>query len=124
VLVLSCGLPSACTRLLHAAYDGEFDGAVVPTRAVAAVALERCGARVGGMVIPPDSCQGGYYGHDASLAPTSVLQDGLPARGSDWDLINHAEGVFGNSAFRGTTKLVTYPDGGGAAAWADEGGFV
>ena len=30
----------------------------------------------------------------------------------------------GNSAFRGTTKLVTFPDGVGAAAWADEGGYV
>lgn len=30
----------------------------------------------------------------------------------------------GSSAFRGTTKLVTFPGGGGAAAWADEGGFV
>ena len=86
-------------------------------------ALADCGARVGDAVIPPDSCQGGYYGHDDSIDPERVLREGLPSRGHDWDLIRHAEQA-GQSAFRGTTKQITFPDGGGAAAWADEGGFV
>ena len=30
----------------------------------------------------------------------------------------------GNSAFRGTTKLVTFPDGVGAAAWAASFGLM
>jgi len=101
--------PSACTALLRDWSSGK--------------PVARCGAQVNSIVIPPDSCQGGYYGHDASLLPESVLEHGLPTRGSDWDLIRHVEQT-GNSAFRGTTKLVTYPGGGGAAAWADEGGFV
>ena len=97
-------VPAACTRLLRG--------------------NEECGARVGGVVVPPDSCKGGYYGCDGSLEPAHVLEHGLPAQGSDWDLIHHAEGVLGDSAFRSTTKQVTYPDGGGAAACADEGGYV
>ena len=131
-------LPSPCTRLLRRGR----------------VEMKDCGARVGNLIIPPDSCQGGYYGYDDSLDPSIVLEEGLRARGSDWDLIRHAE-QSGDSAFRGTTKLVsgawtyladnssshlsypdfrcrlrsftqqvTYPDGGGAAAWADEGGYV
>ena len=116
-------LPSACTRLLR-----NFDsltGVVFPAAGTRpATLLEECGARVGAFVIPPDNCEGGYYGCDnANLDPKKVFEDGLPGRGTDWDLLNHAE-QKGNSAFRGTTKLVTYPDGGGAAAWADEGGYV
>lgn len=117
-------LPLACTTLLSR--DAAKSGTVVPTQAPEEsrrLSLDDCGATVGGMVIPPDSCQGGYYGHDDTLSPESVLKHGLHPRGSDWDLIHHAEQA-GNSAFRGTTKLVTYPGGGGASAWADEGGFV
>ena len=68
-------------------------------------------------------CRDSYYGHDASLDPEWALEHGLKARGDDWDLVRHAL-QEGNSAFRGTTKLVTFPDGVGAAAWADEGGYV
>ena len=115
-------LPSKCTRLLR---SGSVRGVVVPTATTTpgSVALDECGARIGDLVIAPDSCQGGYYGHDATLDPADVLARGLPARGSDWDLLRHAEQA-GDSAFRGTTKLVTFPDGNGAAAWADEGGYV
>ena len=105
-------LPAKCTRLLHR--DEPSDKIVCP---------DTCGAFVGSTPIPPDSCEGGYYGFDSSLSPESVLENGLPSRGTNWDLINHAE-QRGNSAFRGTTKLVTYPGGGGAAAWADAGGYV
>ena len=117
-------LPSACTRLLRA-YDGIVSGVVVPaSQARGELKLEDCGARVGDVTIPPDSCSGGYYGCDsATLTPEYVFEHGLPARGSNWDLLNHAE-QKGGSAFRGTTKLVTFPNGGGAAAWADEGGWV
>jgi len=103
-------LPHACTRLLRDETSED-------------TPVFRCGAQVDFRVIPPDSCQGGYYGHDSSLSPESVLQHGLQARGDDWDLIRHVEQT-GRSAFRGTTKFVTYPGGGGAAAWADEGGYV
>jgi len=81
------------------------------------------GASVGSVKeIPPDSCIGGYYGH-ASLDPEQVIEEGLPKRGNDWDLLSHANQV-GNSAFRGTTNQITYPDGNGAASWAGEGGYV
>lgn len=121
-------LPSKCTRLLRGSRVEH--GNVVPTAQsmpmgpdTARVRLEECGATIGDNVIPPDSCQGGYYGYDSSIDPDHVLEHGLPARGDDWDLIRHAEQA-GYSAFRGTTKLVTFPNGGGAAAWADEGGYV
>ena len=80
-------------------------------------------ATVNGQPVPPDSCVGGYYGHDSSLDPEWAIEHGLKARGDDWDLLRHAL-QEGNSAFRGTTQLVTFPDGNGAASWADEGGYV
>lgn len=80
-------------------------------------------AAVGDIMIPPDSCRGGFYGHDSSLDPDTVLHHGLSARGEDWDLLRHSL-QLGRSAFRGTTSQVVFPDGGGAAAWADEGGYV
>eukprot|EP00546_Thalassionema_frauenfeldii_P012160 CAMPEP_0178917252 /NCGR_PEP_ID=MMETSP0786-20121207/13141_1 /TAXON_ID=186022 /ORGANISM="Thalassionema frauenfeldii, Strain CCMP 1798" /LENGTH=231 /DNA_ID=CAMNT_0020590777 /DNA_START=54 /DNA_END=746 /DNA_ORIENTATION=+ len=82
------------------------------------------GACVGSSVkdIPPDSCTGGYYGH-SDLDPEQVMKEGLLQRGDDWDLLHHAE-QRGNSAFRGTTTQITYPDGNGAASWAGEGGCV
>ena len=85
--------------------------------------MSGCFATVNGKEIPPDSCVGGYYGHDSSLDPEWALEHGLKARGDDWDLVNHAL-QEGNSAYRGTTKLVSFPDGVGAATWADEGGYV
>ena len=75
-------LPAACTSLLES-LGGED--------------LPDCGARIGDIILPPDSCQGGYYGHDDTLKPESVLERGLPQRGTDWDLVRHAE-QLGNSA--------------------------
>ena len=73
--------------------------------------------------IPPDSCQGGYYGN-SMLDPESVLESGLESRGDNWDLLNHVL-QKGNSAYRGTTKQIVYPeDGVGAAAFAGEDGYV
>lgn len=94
-----------------------------PTACLALGPSSGCFATVNSKEIPPDSCVGGYYGHDSSLDPEWALEHGLKARGDDWDLVNHAL-QEGNSAFRGTTKLVSFPDGVGAAAWADEGGYV
>lgn len=94
----------------------------LPTACLALASDQGC-ATVNGKPVPPDSCVGGYYGHDSSLDPEWALEQGLKGRGDDWDLVRHAMQA-GNSAFRGTTKLVTYPDGVGAAAWADEGGYV
>lgn len=69
------------------------------------------------------SCQGGYYGN-GELDPDEVLREGFPQRGDDWDLLNHVL-QRGNSAFRGTTKQIVYPeDGVGAASFAGEGGCV
>jgi len=96
-------LPPECVRLIGNA-DGPF-------------------AEVAGVRIPPDSCRGGYYGCGSRLDPEEVLRTGLPARGDNWDLSEHAL-QLGGSAFRGTTAQVLYPDGAGAAAWADEGGYV
>mmetsp|Transcript_49431 Transcript_49431/g.107070 ORF Transcript_49431/g.107070 Transcript_49431/m.107070 type:complete len:326 (+) Transcript_49431:209-1186(+) len=96
----------------------------LPPECMALISLEDGRyAHVNGVYIPPDSCSGGYYGCDSTLDPERVLREGLMARGNNWDLLHHAL-QLGGSAFRGTTELVTYPDGGGAAAWADEGGYV
>ena len=92
-------------------------------RACLALASPAGCATVNGKPVPPDSCIGGYYGHDSSLDPEWAMEHGLKARGDDWDLLRHAL-QEGHSAFRGTTQLVTFPDGNGAAAWADEGGYV
>ena len=88
----------------------------------ACLMLASC-ATVNGMPLAPDSCVGGYYGHDSSLDPEWAMEHGLKERGDDWDLLRHAL-QEGHSAFRGTTQLVTFPDGNGAASWADEGGYV
>ncbi|RIX74007.1 hypothetical protein [Acidovorax cavernicola] len=54
----------------------------------------------------------------------SIYRDGLPARGQNIDLAEHARGVD-DRAFRGTTEMLQTPDGqGGATLWADEGGLV
>jgi len=96
-------IPPECVRLIGNA-DGPF-------------------AEVAGVRIPPDSCRGGYYGCGSRLDPEEVLRTGLPSRGDNWDLGEHSL-QLGGSAFRGTTAQVMYPDGAGAAAWADEGGYV
>lgn len=80
-----------------------------------------------GTAIPPDSYLGGFHG--AAISPDEVVRSGgFTARGpqEDWRLKEHSEGHSQpQSAFRGTTPFVTAPDGqGGAAAWADEGGWV
>jgi hypothetical protein len=73
-----------------------------------------------GRAIPPDTYGGGYYGTDIPMD----LSTGFPARGNDWRLAEHAMQT-GNSAFRGTTNVVSDPvRQQGAAYWAGEGGYV
>jgi hypothetical protein len=53
-----------------------------------------------------------------------IYKNGLPGRGNNIDLAQHAEGAK-DTAFRGTTFMKMNPDGqGGAVLWADEGGLV
>ena len=64
-----------------------------------------------------------YHGND--ITPQQVLEaGGLPAKGNNWDLINHVEEMatrdnpHGTSAFRGGTRLQLSPDRqAGAALW-------
>jgi hypothetical protein len=78
-----------------------------------------------GAHLPPTSYSGGYHG--TTLGPDVVLKDGLPAGGPNLNLLEHANPPpnAAKSAFRGTTQFVYDPSSGqGAAAWADEGGWV
>lgn len=53
-----------------------------------------------------------------------IYAEGLPGRGKNIDLAEHAAGAE-DRAFRGTTQLLATPDGAaGAVLWADEGGIV
>ena len=76
-----------------------------------------------GSKVAPSNHIGGYHGTNA-IQPGAALKHGLPAKGSDWRLREHSEEA-GNSAFRGTTAVVSEPlTGNGAAYWAGEGGWV
>lgn len=60
----------------------------------------------------------------AKEVAAKIYTEGLPGRGSNIDLIEHAAAAP-DRAFRGTTLMMRTPDGqGGAMLWADEGGFV
>ncbi len=55
---------------------------------------------------------------------TNIYKKGLPARGKNIDLAEHAAGAE-DRAFRGTTTMLQSPDHqAGAVLWADEGGLV
>jgi len=104
--------PKACTRLLSSA--GTSKNATQAGASVRSADI---------FDIPPDTCQGGYYGNGL-LDPETVLREGFSHRGDDWDLLNHVL-QRGDSAFRGTTKQIVYPeDGVGAASFAGEDGYV
>jgi hypothetical protein len=75
-----------------------------------------------GQKLAPDSYGGGFHGTDEP--PQVVTRQGLPERGDDWRLLEHAEGRS-SSALRGTTAVASDPvNEGGAAYWAGEGGYV
>jgi hypothetical protein len=64
-----------------------------------------------------------YHGTD-QIPPEVAFEKGLPARGDNLDLLDHAE-QRGNSAFRGTNKWVIAPDRqSGPGYFAGEGGWV
>ena len=98
-----------------------------PTPAVSVPRIARLPLALlpGGRSIAPSSFIGGFHGTD-QISPEVALRDGLPARGDDWRLQEHAEGVSGRrSAFRGTTTVASDPlTGNGAAYWAGAGGWV
>lgn len=83
----------------------------------------------GGSEVAPDVNLTVYHG-TCNVSPEVALRRGLPGRGSDWRLREHAEpsrraGQKNNSAFRGATQVVADPvSGNGAAYWADIGGWV
>lgn len=67
-------------------------------------------------------------GVDAQMPAKEVAEkiyaEGLPGRGDNIDLIQHA-GNAPDRAFRGTTEMMLTPDRqAGAILWADDGGFV
>ena len=82
-----------------------------------------------GKPIKPTDYGGGYYGN-SSIDPQQVLREGLPGRGGNLDLVDHAENAerLGKeaTAFRGTTQNIGDPHGmgQGAAEWAGAGGHV
>jgi uncharacterized protein DUF4157 len=86
----------------------------------------------GGKWIRPDSYSGGFHG--TQEPPEQVMKSGLPARGDNWDLQNHAEELWhykpagqqvNDSAFRGTSSVPSDPaNQSGAAYFAGEGGYV
>lgn len=76
-----------------------------------------------GQQVPPSSFRGGYHG-TLLVAPEVALKDGLPGRGTDLRLKQHAEEA-GDSAFRGVTEVISDPvTENGAAYWAGKGGWV
>jgi hypothetical protein len=83
-------------------------------------------AFVNGKPVRPDVYGTRYYGTD-QLTMEEILKNGLPEGGTNWDLVNHAE-QGGNSAFRGTTLMLSAPVIGGettgAAEWGGEGSVV
>jgi hypothetical protein len=75
-----------------------------------------------GRALPPHSMSGGFHG--TNIPPEVATKEGLPARGNDWRLLEHTQ-ENPDSAFRGTTAIVSDPvNEGGAAYWAGEGGYV
>jgi hypothetical protein len=93
-------------------------------------------ATVNGRQITPQNYQNLYHGTDnatlglpSSMKPEDVAQQlykqGLPARGNNIDLIDHATNNPESRAFRGTTQQpMTQNKDAGAVHWAGEGGLV
>lgn len=76
-----------------------------------------------GRKVKPDNHRGGFHG-TTLVDPSVALKQGLPRRGDDRRLKEHAE-QKGCSAFRGCTLVPSDPaSGNGAAYWAGKGGWV
>jgi RHS repeat-associated protein len=94
-----------------------------PAKAATAPEVTEPHALVNGKKVAFDAPRTVYYGTN-ELKPEEVLAKGLPARGTNRDLLNHIQ-QGENSAFRGSTKVPSDPvNQGGAAEWAQEGGWV
>jgi hypothetical protein len=71
----------------------------------------------GSKVAPTATNETLFHGTNDVL-PAQALSTGLPVRGRDLSLLNHKlQG--GDSAFRGSARMVQFPDGGGPADWGD-----
>jgi hypothetical protein len=92
-------------------------------------------ATVNGKPVQPFNYETLYHGTDAKTvgAPgmtadqlaQKIYAEGLPARGSNVDLVDHTINQSPDRAFRGATQSpVTQEKNAGAAYWADEGGIV
>jgi hypothetical protein len=68
-----------------------------------------------------------FHGTSEESKETVAARPGLPRRGDNLDLLNHAEPspAAPKSAFRGCVQFALTPDKtAGAALWADDGGTV
>lgn len=82
-------------------------------------------ALVNGKQVKPSHYGSVYHGND--LSPSEVqASGGLPAKGNNWDLVNHTEEINArvegknDSAFRGATTQMVTPDGErGAVHWGE-----
>lgn len=87
-------------------------------------------ALVGNLTVDSMKVLCAYHGTNITSPEDFLRLSGLPARGTDTDLIKHVEPPAGhsqNSAFRGTVPYPVYPAVEGpscAAEWADLGGWV
>lgn len=76
-----------------------------------------------GREIPCTFVGDGFHG-TSKYTPEQVFADGIPPKGNDRRLYEHALGNE-SSAFRGTTAYPSIsPNGQGAVYWADVGGWV
>jgi hypothetical protein len=96
--------------------------------AEAAGAAEALAYLPSGRGVPPTSARwSGYHGTNdpALLDVNKVFIQGLPARGANRNMADHAAGAP-DSAFRGTTAEIFLPErgAGGAGEWAGAGGVV
>ena len=75
-----------------------------------------------GTEIEPTCVQGVFHG-TSLFPPTVAFNTGIPQKGDDRRLLEHANGND-RSAFRGSTTHPALAPGLGAAYWADVGGWV
>ncbi len=86
-------------------------------------------ATVGDTIVKPQTCGVRHHGTNTITEQDFEINRGLPAKGSDIDLIRHVEPPpqrKEESAFRGTTPFPRSPidDRTGAIYWAGDGGFL
>ena len=79
----------------------------------------------GGSPLAPDSMLGGFHGTSLSTPAKVRSAGGFTAHGTNPSLLDHVEQRKLDSAFRGTTELLSTPGGAaGAVQWAGNGGYV